>query len=44
MMLGVSKSEDINRVYKYLSKIDDVTAEIVNKEDVLSQLVDKEAE
>lgn len=44
MMLGVSKEEDINRVYKYLCKIDDVTAEIVNKEDVLSQLVDKEEE
>ena len=44
MMLGVSKEEDINRVYKYLSKIDDVTAEIVNKEEVLSQLVDKEDE
>ena len=43
MMLGVSKSEDINRVYKYLSKLDDITAEIVNKEEVLSELlVEKE--
>ena len=43
MMLGVNKEEDINRVYKYLSNIEDVTAEIVNKDKVLSQLIiDKE--
>lgn len=41
MMLGVSKEEDINRVYKYLSELEDVTAEIVNKEEVLTQLIDK---
>ena len=45
MMLGVSKEEDINRVYKYLSKLEDITAEIINKDDVLSQLIeDKEEE
>ena len=45
MMLGVNKDEDINRVYKYLSNIEDVTAEIVNKDKVLSQLIiDKEEE
>ena len=41
MMLGVSKEEDINRVYKYLSELEDVTVEIVNKEEVLTQLIDK---
>ena len=45
MMLGVSKDEDINRVYKYLSNLEDVTAEIINKDKVLSQLIkDKEEE
>lgn len=45
MMLGVSKEEDINRVYKYLSDLEDVTVEIINKDQVLSQLiVDKEEE
>ena len=41
MMLGVSKEEDINRVYKYLSELEDVTVEIVNKDEVLTQLIDK---
>ena len=39
MMLGVSKEEDINRVYKYLSELEDVTVEIVNKDLYLATLI-----
>ena len=44
MMLGISKTEDINRVYKYLSELEDITPEIVNKDEVLSQLMNNKEE